>query len=529
MHVAFILHAHLPYVRHPEHARSIEERWLFEATWECYLRLVDTLERATTSGEPLLTISVSPTLLEMFADRELRRRFADHIERITALAGRVHASRRFSEHAAAIEHYRKSLRAMREVYLRHGGDITRAFVSLAESGRIELATTTATHAYLPGLKTGASVRAQLRLGRRVFEHHTRRTPSGLWLPECAYEPRLGVDVALSGAKYTVLDTHGLDLARPRPPFDVYAPILASSGVAFFGREPSATRAIWSREEGYPGHPLYREFYRDVGFDADDETLGDEGGPGGTRVMTGLKLHAITGAEPKRSYDPALAVAQAKEHARDFVASVSDRLGRAKAAGANEPIVVAPFDAELFGHWWYEGPVFLGEVLELLSSRDTSAKPVSLARYLERFPETAVAEPAASSWGEGGFGAVWTHPDTARLWRHVHHAEVRVLEVDAVVRDTLASEKRRRARIQAIRELLLLESSDWAFMLRQGDMSEYANMRVRLHVSRIERLTRLALTEVWAPDDLTWLTSVEAHTPLFASLDEDTYAHVFDPW
>jgi 1,4-alpha-glucan branching enzyme len=94
---------------------------------------------------------------------------------------------------------------------------------------------------------------------------------------------------------------------------------------------------------------------------------------------------------------------------------------------------------------------------------------------------------------------------------------------------LASEKRRRARIQAIRELLLLESSDWAFMLRQGDMSEYANMRVRLHASRIERLTALALTEAWTPDDLSWLTSVEAHTPLFASLDEDTYAHVFDPW
>ncbi len=529
MHVAFVLHAHLPYVRHPEHARSIEERWLFEATWECYLRLIAVLERAPSPEEPLLTLSVSPTLLEMFADRELRRRFTDHIARISGLADRVRASGRFEGHEKAIDHYRSSLRTTRELYARHSGDLTRAFVSLAESGHIELATTTATHAYLPGLKTGATVRAQLRLGRRVFEQHTRRAPSGLWLPECAYDPRLGADIALCGAKYTVLDTHGLDLARPRPPFDVYAPILAHSGVAFFGREPNATRAIWSREEGYPGHPVYREFYRDVGFDADDETLADEKGPAGTRLMTGLKLHAITGAEPKRAYDPTLATAQAKEHAREFVTGVTERLAKAKAAGVSAPIVVAPFDAELFGHWWYEGPDFLGEVLGLLSAPEEMARPISLSRYLERFPEIRVAEPAASSWGEGGFGSVWTHSETARLWRHVHHAEVRVLEVDAVVRDTLASEKRRRARIQAIRELLLLESSDWAFMLRQGDMSEYANMRVRLHASRIERLTALALTEAWTPDDLSWLTSVEAHTPLFSSLDEDTYAHVFDPW
>ncbi len=529
MHVAFVLHAHLPYVRHPEHERSIEERWLFEATWECYLRIVDVIERLPEPEGPVLTLSLSPTLLEMFADPMLRRRRDDHLARTSALAERARASGAFGGCEKALDHHLASLARARSTLDRFGGDLTRAFVSLAERGRVELTTTTATHAYLPGLKTGAAVRAQLRLGRRAFEHHTRCPPSGLWLPECAYEPRLGPDLALAGARFAVLDAHGLELARPRPPFDVYAPILSSTGVAFFGREPEASSAIWSRREGYPGDPAYREFYRDVGFDAPREVLGDEIGPNERRLMTGLKLHAITREEPKAPYDPERAEARARAHAQAFVAEVGERLTRARDAGAREPIVVAPFDAELFGHWWYEGPTFLAEVLSLCSGAPGAPRATSLGRYLERFPELAVAEPATSSWGEGGFGAVWTHPATARLWRHAHHAEVRVLEVDAVVRDTLASEKRRRARIQAIRELLLLESSDWAFMLRQGDTAEYADMRVRLHASRIDRLTKLALTEAWSDEDHAWLASVEAHTPLFAELDDDAYAHVFDPW
>lgn len=529
MHVAFVLHAHLPYVRHPEHTRSLEERWLFEATWECYLRLIDVIERAPETPAPFLTLSLSPTLLEMFGDAELRRRFVDHLTRTQALANRARSAAAFAGHEEAIDHHVGVLRSARETYERFGGDLTRAFVTLAEKGRIELATTTATHAYLPGLKTGAAVRAQLRIGRRAFEHHTRRAPAGLWLPECAYEPRLGPDLALSGARFTVLDAHGLELARPRPPFDVYAPILAPSGVAFFGREPEATRDIWSRERGYPGDAAYREFYRDVGFDAPLDVLEGELGPEGKRLMTGLKLHAITKDATKKPYDPEAARARAKEHAAEFLRGVRERLGRARAEGAQAPIAVAPFDAELFGHWWYEGPTFLAEVLALAASREEGPQAISLGAHLERFPDLAIAEPATSSWGEGGFGAVWTHPATARLWRHVHHAEVRVLEVDAVVRDTLASEKRRRARIQAIRELFLLQSSDWAFMLRQGDMAEYADQRARLHASRIDRLTKLALTEAWTENDVRWLASVEAHTPLFSGLEEDAYAHVFDPW
>jgi 1,4-alpha-glucan branching enzyme len=245
-------------------------------------------------------------------------------------------------------------------------------------------------------------------------------------------------------------------------------------------------------------------------------------------MTGIKLHAIGEGGASVPYDPVEARARAKVDAERFVRDAEARLARVRDAGVADPILVAPFDAELFGHWWHEGPEFLAEVLRLLGERgEDGARATSLGAYLDRQPEMAVAMPAASSWGEGGFANVWLGPESARMLRHVHRAEVRVLQVDAAVRDTLSTEKRRRARLQAIRELMLLEASDWPFMMRSGKGSEYAESRLRLHKSRVDRLAALAVSNSWTEADDAYLRDVEAHAPIFASLDEDAFAHVFD--
>jgi len=528
VHIALVLHAHLPYVRHPEHVRSLEEAWLFEATWESYLRLVGVLGRIDPGGSPLLTVSLSPTLLEMFADPLLRARTREHVDRVADVTERALAQPHDGALDPALRHYAGALADARATLDRWGGDLTRAFVSLAESGRIELITTSATHALLPILKTEASVRAQLRLGFRAFASRTGRQSAGLWLPECAFDPRLDQALASAGARFTVLDAHGIALARPRPPFDVYAPVISPEGVAYFGREPEASVAVWSRSEGYPGHPVYREFHRDLSLDADEAVLGDAFiGPGGERRATGIKVHAIGEGGVTRPYDPVAALQRAKLDAARFVESAAARLKRADDHGVPNPVIVAPFDAELFGHWWHEGPDFLGEVLRLLSA-DSVVRATSLGAQLERTRDMAVAMPAASSWGEGGFGDVWLGPASAKNLRHVHRAEVRVLEVDAVVRDRLSTEPQRRARLQAIRELMLLEASDWPFMIRTGRNAAYAETRIRLHKSRIDRLTALALTDTWSPEDEAYVQGVETHAPLFSALDEDTFAHIFDP-
>lgn len=256
-------------------------------------------------------------------------------------------------------------------------------------------------------------------------------------------------------------------------------------------------------------------------------------------MTGLKYHRITGpTEQKELWCPSTARAQAKRHAAQFVADRSVCLGT-RAGDVPRPIVVAPYDAELFGHWWFEGPWFLEEVLRALDARAHAGDiaPITLLGYLEQEPALVVAEPAGSSWGEGGFGQAWLGPSLApshatsmspaHVLRHIRHAEA---SVQALVRhrrsaDGLAGQ----ALEQAIRELLLLEASDWGFMLRRGEMAEYAASRVRVHARRVDRLCRLAEREWFGDEEIAWIKETCEHTPFLAALRGEQIRDAFDGW
>jgi 1,4-alpha-glucan branching enzyme len=533
-YVALVLHAHLPWVRHPEHERPLEERWLHEAVWESYLPLVDMLDRLAGEGVRIgITLSVSPTLAAMLADDLLRARFSDHLARLERLASALADASSLDPPARALmPYYVERLAGVRAVWERIGGDVLAALAAHERAGRIELWTTSATHAYLPGLlSTPASIRAQLRLGLRSFEARTGSRPRGLWLPECAYDPRIERDLRGAGVAYTILDAHGIELARPRPASGVLAPVLGPEGVAFFARDPGAARDVWSRAVGYPGDPLYREFYRDVGFDLPEGELKGEVGPGGTRLMTGLKPYRITGQRsPKEPYDPERALARASAHARDFVAKrAAMAAGAGSRAGGPPPILVAPFDAELFGHWWFEGPAFLEQVLRELdaSAHAGGIGSITVGGYLERHPDLVMAEPAASSWGEGGFGAVWAGPEAARLWRHVHHAEQAVRT--AALRARSATGAAGLALDQAIVELCLLEASDWAFMLRRGEMSAYAEARVRAHAHRATTLARIAITGHASDEEVAWIGAVRERDCFLKELDGEQIRDAFDAW
>ena len=528
-HVAIVLHAHLPYVRHPEHPRSLEERWLHEALWECYLPLLDVLDRLVRDAiDFALTISISPPLAAMLKDELLCSRFEKHLARLEALVAREH-DRLAGDRALApvVALYQDRLARCRARWDTIHGDVVGALVAHADAGRVELWTTSASHAYLPGLKSPDAVRAQLRLGLRAFEALAGRRAAGLWLPECAYDPRFDADLAQAGVPVTVLDAHGLELARPRPPLGVRAPILGPSGVAFFGRDPEASRDVWSRREGYPGDPWYREFYRDIGFDLPVEDLDGEVGPFGARVMTGLKYHRITGGTGEKApYDRAAALDRVREHAADFTRRRAAAL--AASAPAHAPIVVAPYDAELFGHWWFEGPEFLEAVLrELDPAKGGEIRAVTIGAYLARHPDSFVAEPASSSWGEGGFGEVWAGPAVAALWRHVHHAERQVIA--ALGRSRRATGLPGRALDQAIREVLLLQASDWAFMRSRGEMVEYAERRVRAHVARASRLAALASASEVTAEDASWISAVCAQDRFLSELTGEAIRDAFDPW
>lgn len=527
-YLALVLHAHLPFVRHPEHKRHLEERWFYEALIECYLPLLDAFDRMADDGVPFaLTMSITPPLAAMMRDELLCKRFEDHLSRLEALAEKEMKRLWGDDRLAPVAtFYREELARVRDVWKRHDGDVIGGLVRHWDAERLELITCSATHGYLPGLLPAREgIRPQIELGVRGFEALVGRRPLGMWLPECAYHPSLDELIADAGIRFTIVDTHGVTLARPRPPFGVHAPIVSPSGVAFFARDAESSRQVWSREEGYPGDVFYRDFYRDIGFDLPESELMGEVGGDGARLMTGLKYYRITGkGDHKEPYQPGVARERAWDHAGNFVFNRALQLQHLSAR-IPAPIVVAPYDAELYGHWWFEGPRFLESVFRQLPNARGEIEAVTLRGYLEEHPVNVEATPAASSWGAGGYGEVWVGPEAAWSWRHVHHATRYVARLVREHRDETGA--RGAALDQTVRELLLLQSSDWNFIIKTGTSMQYAQARIRSHVHRLRRLGHLVQTGVIEGEDATWLEDVSRRDNFFHQLDSLTLRSVFD--
>ncbi len=528
-YLALVLHAHLPFVRHPEHARHLEERWFYEAMVECYLPLLESFDRMAAQGIPFeLTMSVTPPLAAMMRDDLLRQRFHEYLARIEMLAEREMKRLWGDEQFAPIAtFYRDHFARMRAVWDRHHGDVLSGLVGHWDAGRLDLLTCSATHCYLPGmLPAREGIRLQLDLGVRGLERIVGRRPTGAWLAECAYHPSFDDEIARAGIRFTIVDTHGILHARPRPPFGVYAPIASPNGVAFFGRDLESSRQVWSRDEGYPGDAYYRDFYRDIGFDLPEKELMGEIAADGSRLMTGLKYFRITGKDvAKQPYQPGVAAQKAREHAENFVAQ-RIKEGNARAGGmALPPLIVAPYDAELYGHWWFEGPLFLESVFRALQSHAPEMQAITLRRYLERHPVSVQATPSASSWGAGGYGEVWVGAEAAWTWRHVHHA---TRYIGWLVKKYRSAEGRRgEALDQAVRELLLLQSSDWPFILKAGTVARYAEARIRAHVHRLRHLGHLVETGIIDGADSEWLDDVRRRDNFLSQLSGDALRSSFD--
>ncbi len=527
--LAIVLHAHLPYVRHPEHDDFLEEWWLYEAVVESYLPLLEAFDRLRAEGVAwALTLTLTPSLCAMLRDPLLRSRTARHLERLCEFAGREVARTAYDAalHATA-QFYRDRLEHLRtRWHERWHGDLVGAFREFQDSGQLEIITCGATHGFLPLMADEpAAVRAQIALAVADYTACFGRPPRGIWLPECAYFAGLDGVLAEHELRWFILDAHGVLLARPRPRAAIYAPIHTPAGPAAFGRDREASRQVWSAEAGYPGDPHYREFYRDVGFDLPLETLAPLIPPGTPRRFTGLKYQRVTGRGTpigeKEPYVRAEALAAAAAHAAHFVQTRREQLEPVAEALGREPLLAVPFDAELFGHWWFEGPDFLEHVLRLAAAPESGITLTTPARYLEHHPTQQLAEPSPSSWGQSGYWDVWLEPRNAWIYPHLRTAARRMREAATRYRilggGTPVIE---RALRQMGRELLLAQSSDWAFLMKTGTAVEYATKRTKSHLSRFDRLARgVERGEV----DERLLTECEARDPIFPEYDWRVFA------
>ena len=489
---ALMLHSHIPYCR-KSGVWPAGEEWLFEAMNETYLPLLKMFRSLLYDHiRPRVMIGLVPILMEQLADPYMQERFCLYLEDKIDRAGKD--IKRFSADPARssvahywLEFFQSNLQVFQNDFYR---DILGTLKWLQEEKVIEILTSAATHGFLPLLASDSSVYAQIRIGVETYEHYFGQPPRGFWLPECAYRPaecsplekrrRPSIDewLAKEGLEYFFVETGGLthgtfvDNRHQETSPSPFRGYRLPTGVNVFGRNEATGRQVWSPDRGYPGDPAYLEFHK-----KDPES--------------GLHYWRVTGQDEKKGYDPEEAGKRAESHARHFVSLLADLVDQNPVPEAG-PVIVSPYDCELFGHWWHEGVIWLDRVCRLIAQEDRVTFR-SLSDYLDRHGSSfSTITLPPSTWGLNSDFTVWKNPEHGWIWPYINSSALHFEQI--ISRDTPGDERARRILQQGARELLLMQGSDWPFLLFTAQAKEYANQRFHHHHQRFQKL-------LWAAKDL----------------------------
>jgi 1,4-alpha-glucan branching enzyme len=525
-YLCIVLHSHLPYIRHPEYDYFLEENWLYEAITESYIPLLNMFERLINDGIDFrITLSLSPTLIEMFNDNLLRERYKRYIDRLIELAEKeAYRTKGDINFEPVVRMYNKKFRRIRylfeDVYKK---DLISAFKAIQDLGKITVITSAATHAFLPNLSIHPQgVRAQIKIGLEHYRKNFGRYPEGMWLPECGFAPGFDLYMKESGIRFFFLETHGVIHGTPLPQYGVYVPISCPSGVIAFGSDIESSKQVWSSIEGYPGDFDYRDFYRDIGFDLDMDYIKPYL-PDGIRTYTGIKYYKITGrTNNKKPYVIKNAIEKAEEHARNFIFNKEMQINFLSeilnVRHANlKPIITAVYDTELFGHWWFEGLEWLDFLLRKIYLEQRNFRTITPSEYLSSQAcnpaGLPICQPSMSSWGHNGYNEVWLNSSNDYVHQHLLKATERMIYL--AEKFSNANGIIKRALNQAAREVLLSQHSDWMFIMKTGTATEYAKKRFEEHIGRFNRLYQSIIAD-HIPQK--WLTELEDKDRIFQDID-----------
>jgi 1,4-alpha-glucan branching enzyme len=508
-----VLHSHLPYVKKAGRWPFGEE-WFYEAMLETYIPLSMCFNRLIEKGiEWHLTLGVTPVLSEMMVDSYMIYETEKYINNKLEMAQKDYElfekeNKKEAEVAKFyIEYFEKILDFFKN---KISYNIVGYWSNLQREGYLDIITSSATHAYLPLLKKNSSIYAQLYVGRESYVRKFNKSPMGIWLPECAYKPGIEKFLEIFDIKYFFVDTHTIlggessdypyfkkkEVESKKNNRSIYKPYLVSnSNVIVFGRDSRTSMQVWSAEWGYPGDGVYREFHKKA----------DTSGIQYWRITDKTK-----GLGEKDVYDPLLAKGRVYEHAEHFVSILENEI-------EEEGIVTAMYDTELFGHWWFEGIMFIERVFELLNeSKKVESINASLA--LEKFePEERIDLPE-SSWGRGGKHEVWLNDETYQLWEKIYEIEEFTEELISNMKDQKVPLWKEKVLNQMGREKLLLESSDWPFLITTGQAKEYGYNRFYEHYNNFKDLSNYLKEDKLSLEGYKTLKKLEDKDSLFLFLN-----------
>lgn len=520
-YISLVLHAHLPFIHHPESPDYLEEQWLFEAISETYIPLLKTFQKLVTEKINFkITMSLTPPLLNMLDNELLKQRYIDYLNKHIELSkNEVEKNSNNGDllklSTYYLERYTNDLCFFKDDL---NCDLISNFKYFQDIGVLEIITCGATHGYFPVLyATPQTVRAQIGIAVNCYKKYFNKTPKGIWLPECGYVPEVDKYLKEFGIEYIITESHGILYGDPTPIYGTFAPIVSPNGVVAFGRDIESSRQVWSSINGYPGDFNYREFYRDIGYEADYDYIKPYIASNGVRVHTGIKYYRITGkTEQKELYNLQWAKDSIFRQASDFKACRETQIEKLSKVMSNPPIILCPYDAELYGHWWYEGPDWIYELFKKIDLEPCNFKLTTPSEYLDNFPELQISTPCRSSWGANGYSEVWLNGLNDYAHTHLYNIGQKMIElVHQFPKSSTATDLQKRAISQCGRELLLLQSSDWLFIITNGTMVEYAHKRIHEHTGRFLKLYEQIVNN---NIDLEFLQSVETIDSIFPELD-----------
>ena len=522
-YVSFVLHAHLPFIHHPESEDYLEEEWLYEAISETYTPLLLSFQKLVDEHIDFkITMSITPPLLNMLDNSLLQKRYIKYLKKHIELAKkeieRTKDNKKINELAKYyLERYSNDLHIFKDVYK---CNLISGFKKFQDIGVLEIITCGATHGYFPILYvTEQTVKAQIAIGVQTYEKFFGRKPRGIWLPECGYIPEADKYLKNFGIQYIITESHGILYANPIPLYGTYSPIISPTGIVAFGRDMESSRQVWSSINGYPGDFNYREFYRDIGYEAPYEYIKPYIASNGARVHTGIKYYRITGKQEKKDiYDLQWAKDSAESQASHFLNCRKEQVKLVSSYMDKPPIILCPYDAELYGHWWYEGPYWLYVLFKKIHYDQNYIKLITPSEYIDKYPEIQISTPCRSSWGANGYSEVWLNSSNDYVHRHLHKAGNEMVELSHLFSNE-TDELKIRALNQCARELLLAQSSDWLFIITNGTMVDYAKKRIKDHIGRFSKLyDQLKNNNI----DKEFLENIEEKDCIFKEIDYHIY-------
>ncbi len=558
-----ILHTHLPFVLHHGTAPHGVD-WLNEAVAECYIPLLNVFNDSLNEGiTPNVTLDISPILCEQMEHPDFKNIFVNYCDE------KIQAARidredfkhwGYDPHHIWLTEFWENWYAdrKRDFLEKYNGSIVQSLKKLQDRDAIEIMTCGVTHGYMPLLGFDKTVDLQVHAAVENYRKHFGRDPKGIWLPECAYRPayewhsaipvqpfhtphfRKGVEEILAkyNLKYFVTDQNLLERSQPIGAFDsekkffntVLSPyfkhtpwnfdkstlrlFLTASGddvskgtATIFTRHSDLSMLVWSGEAGYPGEPDYLDFHK-------------------KHLKSYLRYWRVTDNKAdmmyKTLYHPDWIFKKIDLQANHFIHQIENSVNYYHNITGKFATLTTPFDTELFGHWWFEGPEFIRALIRGFN-HSPWVKMSKANDQLEIINPQEVIKIPEGSWGENNNHDVWINEQNKWTWEFIYNDELKLHNLLKEINLDNLSEIPKRVLTQALRELMLLQSSDWQFLIHTLSAKDYAEQRFFYHHSDFNKLCDIAQNIIAnkveiSSEDLLYLEEVESRDSVFAELD-----------